>query len=706
MRKALQSSLVALGILLLLFQFESPLAGLTLKATNWSELNANADCVIAATVRSLISEQTDEPHCHGILTRMRLGDVSTLGQSKAPAIAPAEYLDVILPGGVLDGQRVLVPGAPSFKSNQQVVLFLRESGNKNEFFLLGHGLGVMRRSEDGAWISPDVPVKDGPPAAGEDYSHFVQRFNAPMGAMLPERRAEKSALAVTVEDSDFHVFIKRAAVLGAVALLLAGVVLLRRKHDKTALVVLVGLGLAVEGAVYLVRGANPSHTTGIVSRDFKLEGASWNLNSELRGRVHQRRVLWLQGKGSRSLRDSDAFNTIQQQFQQWEDIPESAIAFSKNGQSIDAGSSIDEQNTISFLVDPPRPLFDKFTLAVTFTLPDLNNNFIDADTVFNDNLQWVIGQGDDALEVVALHEIGHFLGLAHSSDPADVMFPIAGGLRVLSPGDRAGAAFLYPVTNQAVAFASASPESGPAPLTVSFSSDGSSSNGNPAPAGMPLTLSWDFGDGTATGITTNGNPLVQHTYTAPGNFTATLAVFDGQGGSATATVPITVANAAGSTGMSASKFNFQAALAVPVRARRGSDRFNLVLSGIDLRAADIVTLNLGGNPIGANPDGSTVLDAKTSYKGASTFDGKLDMRFDAKKNALNVKLSAATLIRALDPRTPPSLAQSGSASFDINALVQRGTNTVFYSTSVDFTFRINAGRSRNGFLENSIHGKQ
>jgi glucose/arabinose dehydrogenase len=82
-----------------------------------------------------------------------------------------------------------------------------------------------------------------------------------------------------------------------------------------------------------------------------------------------------------------------------------------------------------------------------------------------------------------------------------------------------------------VAVASANPPSGASPpLTVNFSGTGSSD-----PDNDPLSYAWNFGDGaTGSGATTS------HTYTAPGLYTATLTVTDGQGGSDTATVSISV----------------------------------------------------------------------------------------------------------------------------------------------------------------------
>ncbi|MEU6533634.1 PQQ-dependent sugar dehydrogenase, partial [Streptomyces sp. NPDC046928] len=85
-----------------------------------------------------------------------------------------------------------------------------------------------------------------------------------------------------------------------------------------------------------------------------------------------------------------------------------------------------------------------------------------------------------------------------------------------------------------LAQAKASVTSGRAPLSVSFSSAGSSD-----PDGDTLSYAWTFGDGATS---TAANP--SHTYTAEGQYTATLKVTDPGGNSATASVQITVGNTA------------------------------------------------------------------------------------------------------------------------------------------------------------------
>lgn len=77
------------------------------------------------------------------------------------------------------------------------------------------------------------------------------------------------------------------------------------------------------------------------------------------------------------------------------------------------------------------------------------------------------------------------------------------------------------------------PTSGTAPLTVQFNGSNSSD-----PDGIIAGYSWDFGNGTTSSFAT---PAV--TYSAAGNYTATLTVTDNSGATASSTVVIAVASA-------------------------------------------------------------------------------------------------------------------------------------------------------------------
>ena len=81
-----------------------------------------------------------------------------------------------------------------------------------------------------------------------------------------------------------------------------------------------------------------------------------------------------------------------------------------------------------------------------------------------------------------------------------------------------------------VASLSATPTSGEAPLAVNFVGTASAD-----PDGSIVSYSWNFGDGdTGNGATTS------HTYTAAGNYTASLTVFDEDGATSVDNIVITV----------------------------------------------------------------------------------------------------------------------------------------------------------------------
>ncbi|MBQ1048836.1 ThuA domain-containing protein [Micromonospora sp. C51] len=78
--------------------------------------------------------------------------------------------------------------------------------------------------------------------------------------------------------------------------------------------------------------------------------------------------------------------------------------------------------------------------------------------------------------------------------------------------------------------ATATPATGTAPLTIAFGGTATDPEGD-----TPLTYEWEFGDGG-----TADTLQAEHTYTAPGNFTATLTVTDSRGARSYATVPVRV----------------------------------------------------------------------------------------------------------------------------------------------------------------------
>jgi hypothetical protein len=136
-------------------------------------------------------------------------------------------------------------------------------------------------------------------------------------------------------------------------------------------------------------------------------------------------------------------------------------------------------------------------LAHTFYPYPLNPESIAGHQHFNDEVTWQIGADVDVFSV-ALHETGHALGLGHSDNPGDVMYPYYHMVSTLAPGDIAAIQQQY---------AAASGPSSPATPTA------------PTPPAVPLTLTIQPPPATTTassialsGTSSGGSGSVQVTW--------------------------------------------------------------------------------------------------------------------------------------------------------------------------------------------------
>ena len=164
---------------------------------------------------------------------------------------------------------------------------------------------------------------------------------------------------------------------------------------------------------------------------------------------------------------NDLQSALQRAFQTWQDVPTASIEFSFAGITPVEPFEDDNLSVIGF---QDHPDMERVLGATTFLFDETTGVLVEADIFFNSAFEWSTADGGESnrfdLESVAVHEIGHFLGLGHSAigetellaeggrrvlGSGAVMFPIALGRgsiadRVLQPDDIAGVSDLYPAS--------------------------------------------------------------------------------------------------------------------------------------------------------------------------------------------------------------------------------------------------------------------
>ncbi len=153
----------------------------------------------------------------------------------------------------------------------------------------------------------------------------------------------------------------------------------------------------------------------------------------------------------------------------WQAVSSATVRFEFQGMTASQPGSVDGRTTLGFL---DRPELDRVLASTSFLIDTTNGAIVEADVFFNTRFAWSVSDqgtpGRTDLESVALHELGHLLGLGHSAlgeteltgtggrrvtGSGAVMFPIAmpaGTIadRVLYPDDIAGISDLYPAAGQ------------------------------------------------------------------------------------------------------------------------------------------------------------------------------------------------------------------------------------------------------------------
>lgn len=177
-------------------------------------------------------------------------------------------------------------------------------------------------------------------------------------------------------------------------------------------------------------------------------------------------VQWaVTDRGVPNVSASDLQAAAARAFATWQAVPSATITFQFSGFTRLEPFEDDDRSVLGFQDEPE---LERVLGATGFVVDITTGNIVESDIFFNSAFNWSTAANGEAsrfdLESVALHEIGHFLGLGHSAlgetellagggrrviASGAVMFPISFGSnntadRQLQPDDIAGVSDIYP----------------------------------------------------------------------------------------------------------------------------------------------------------------------------------------------------------------------------------------------------------------------
>src|SRR5947209_8737702 len=196
-----------------------------------------------------------------------------------------------------------------------------------------------------------------------------------------------------------------------------------------------GLFAAIAGGLAIVVGTFGSRDAS----GYRLEGPKWSSGNP---------VMQLElGNPGRTLLDGHtSWNTaVAPALDMWNQVL-GGMQFGRVMNSTAAVASGDRVNSMAFSSTVFGQSFGSSTLAVTYYHYS-GSTMLEADILFNKAQSWDSYRGtlrsSYDIQRVALHELGHALGLGHSTLSNAIMYPYISSLYTLSNDDITGAQSLY-----------------------------------------------------------------------------------------------------------------------------------------------------------------------------------------------------------------------------------------------------------------------
>ena len=185
-------------------------------------------------------------------------------------------------------------------------------------------------------------------------------------------------------------------------------------------------------------------------------------------------VLSSDGNPGSGIANSTIVTEFTTAFDTWEALPASRLDFVYAGEANRRSSALDGHNIVTFtdpdIIFPPGVvgLAATFSFTTEMTIDASNNDLdgdgspdipngvyppgtiFDGDIIFNSSLPYSTSGANSTLDIqaIALHEVGHFFGLSHSSLEDAVMYPFLNAdvtsARIPKNDDIAFASFYYP----------------------------------------------------------------------------------------------------------------------------------------------------------------------------------------------------------------------------------------------------------------------